>query len=219
MEIKRGLLTRGNKKVGESVHLWSVPAVKTCPGSTETCRRVCYATKSRFLLQTVKDRLQWNWDQSQLPNFVDRMVAEVRKKGCLVVRVHAAGDFASAEYAEKWYEIIRRSPRTKFYGYSRSYRVPEIAEVLERMAALDNFQLWYSLDADTGLPERIPPGVRLCYLQSDQEGPESAELIFRVRKLRKEKATRVGLSVICPSETPRGRALDTNCGNCRRCWT
>jgi hypothetical protein len=220
VETIRSLLTRGNKKVGESIHLWSVPAVTTCPGSTATCRRVCYATKSRFLLEAVKARLRWNWQQAQRPDFVDRMVSEVRKKGCLVVRIHASGDFASVEYAEKWYEIIRRSPRAKFYGYTRSWRCADIAQVLERIAALDNCQLWYSLDADTGLPEHIPVGVRLCYLQTDDETPEEgADLLFRTRGLRKEKRTRVGLTVICPSETPQGRSNDVNCGNCRRCWT
>ena len=36
----RPLLTQGNGKVGQSIHLWSIPAICTCPGSTELCRSV-----------------------------------------------------------------------------------------------------------------------------------------------------------------------------------
>jgi hypothetical protein len=29
------LLTRGNGKLGEGIHVWSLPAVETCPGRTD----------------------------------------------------------------------------------------------------------------------------------------------------------------------------------------
>ena len=82
MDVKRGLLSLGNAKLGEGIHVWSLPAVSTCPGSTETCRRVCYATKSRFTLPAVVDRLDRNYAVSLKSDFPDRMAAEVRRKGC-----------------------------------------------------------------------------------------------------------------------------------------
>jgi hypothetical protein len=39
----RNLLVRGNRKLGESVHSFSVPAVDTCPGRSAPCERACYA--------------------------------------------------------------------------------------------------------------------------------------------------------------------------------
>src|SRR5690242_1471602 len=100
----------GNGKLGQGIHTWSIPAVLTCPGRTSICDKVCYAKKSRFLFQQVQERLQWNWEHAQREDFVDKMSSEVKRKGCLVVRVHVSGDFASAEYAAKWLAIMKRSP-------------------------------------------------------------------------------------------------------------
>jgi hypothetical protein len=83
------------------------------------------------------------------------------------------------------------------------------------MAALRCCRAWYSIDHDTGLPERLPPGVRLAYLQvAEGEQPELADLVFRVRRLRQ----RLPLPQVCPHETPQGRGRATNCGNCGKCW-
>ncbi|MBA4067190.1 MAG: hypothetical protein C0501_26490 [Isosphaera sp.] len=88
--------------------------------------------------------------------------------------------------------------------------------MLEEMAALRCCRAWYSTDAETGLPDHVPPGVRLAHLRvAADEQPAPADLEFRVRRLR---AARTPLSVVCPHETPEGRARDANCGNCGRCW-
>ncbi len=215
METVRGLLTQGNQKVGESIHLWGLPAVLTCPGSTETCRGVCYATKGRFLFDAVKERLNWNLEQARRGDFVSRMVAEVRRKGCLVVRVHASGDFYDADYAEKWLAVMRRCKAT-FYWYSRSWVCPDIASVFERMAKLGNVRGWYSLDRSSQQPDHVPEGVRLAYLQTEDEEPlPKVDLVFRTRRLRKE---RIPLSLACPSESPQGRKAGVTCGSCSRCF-
>ncbi len=212
----RGLLSQGNAKVGEGIHLWGLPAVETCPGMSSLCEGVCYARKGRFRLPTVRARLTWNLERSRRPDFADAMAREVRRKGCLVVRVHSAGDFYDAEYAEKWLWVMRKQPKARYYFYSRSWRQPDIAEVLGRMAALKCVRAWYSVDSETGTPPTVPPGVRLAYLRVDEsDDAQPADLVFRVRGLR---AKRVGLDLVCPHETPRGRADDVNCGSCRRCW-
>lgn len=212
----RSLLSLGNKKVGECIHIWSIPAVDTCPGSTETCRRVCYATKARFLLDAVKDRLAWNLEQARRDDFVPRMVKEIKRRGCLVIRVHSAGDFFDGAYAEKWLSIMKQCPKPRYYWYSRSWRCPDVAPVLEQMAALKCCRAWYSIDVDTGLPEVIPPGVRLAFLQAAKDQmPELADMTFRTRGLRKE--SRKGLPMVCASETGKG-GEDLNCGSCKRCF-
>lgn len=213
--VIRGLLTLGNRKVGECIHLWSLPPVTTCPGRSEICEGACYARQGRYRFQAVKDRLLWNFEQSLRRDFVPRMVAEIRRKGVLVLRVHCSGDFYSREYAEKWLQIMRHCPGVRFYWYSRSWRVPEIADVLERMAALKGCRAWYSLDAETGVPARVPRGVRLAYLQvGEDERPELLDLMFRVRRLRR---LRVPLSLVCPTERP-GNGREINCGSCQKCW-
>ena len=216
METVRGLLSQGNAKVGEGIHLWGLPAGETCPGMSALCEKACYARKGRFKYPSVRARLEWNLERSRRPDFADLMAKEVRRKGCLVVRVHSAGDFYDAEYAQKWLWVMRQRPRTRYYFYSRSWRQPEIAEVLARMAALKCVRTWYSVDAETGRPDEAPPGVRIAYLRVDgSDDAAGADLVFRVRGLRSK---RVGLDLVCPHETPKGRADDVNCGNCRQCW-
>jgi hypothetical protein len=212
----RPLLAVGNRKLGQSIFHFDLPAVVTCPGRSAVCERVCYARQSRFLLPVVQERLRWCYAQSRRADFVDRLVAEIRRKGALVVRPHVSGDFYDAAYAGKWLAVMRRCPRVRFYFYTRSWRKAAIALVLEQMAALRCCRVWYSIDDATGLPQRVPLGVRLAHLQvADGERPELVDLMFRVRRLRRQ---RISLGLVCPSETPQGRSNDVNCGNCGRCW-
>jgi hypothetical protein len=205
----------GNGKLGQSIYHFDLPAVSTCPGRSAACQ-VCYATQGRFVFPQVQERLRWCYEQSRRGDFVERMAREIRRKGVLVVRIHVSGDFYSSDYAGKWLAVMRQCPRARFYFYTRSWRIPEIAGVLEEMAALRCCRPWYSVDYDTGLPQRVPVGVRLAYLQvREGERPELADLLFRVRRLRRQ---RVPLSLVCPQETLQGRAHDANCGSCGRCW-
>jgi hypothetical protein len=216
METVRSLLTLGNGKVGQSIHLWSLPPVETCPGRSETCTRWCYARHGRYLLDAVRARLRWNLEQAERPDFAKRMTAEVRRKGCLVVRVHGSGDFLSAGYAESWLKIIGVCPTAKFYCYTRSHVVPVILPLLRRMARLKNARVWFSCDRDIPPPETLPAGVRTCYLQSEEdEVIPKVDLLFRIKRLRKQ---RVPLALVCPSETPAGQEREIVCGSCARCF-
>jgi Gene product 88 len=216
MRSVRPLLTMGNGKLGQSIYHFDLPAVSTCPGRSSVCQQVCYATSSRFRFPQVQERLQWCHEQSRRKDFSERMAKEIRRKGILVVRIHVSGDFYSAEYAAKWLAVMRECPFAKFFFYTRSWRKPNIAAVLEQMAVLDCCRAWYSCDRETGVPEHVPVGVRLAYLQvSEGEQPELVDLMFRARRLRSQ---RLPLSLVCPHETPQGKVNDTNCGNCGRCW-
>lgn len=211
MSVIRGLLQPGNSKFGSSISVWNVPAVTTCPGRSSVCESVCYANdRGRFRFESVKQRIRWNWEQAQRDDFVDRMVLEIGKKGCQVIRVHGSGDFSDKAYAEKWLAIMKRKPKPRYFWYSRSWRDPEIAPVLEQMAQLKQCRAWYSVDRETGVPDRIPPGVRLAYLQTQEgEEPERLDLRFNVRRLRK-----LSLPLSCPQEQKKA----ASCGDCSRCF-
>jgi Gene product 88 len=216
MRNVRPLLAMGNGKLGQSIYHFDLLPVVTCPGRSSVCEQVCYARSGHFLFPQVQERLQWCYQQSRRKDFAERLAREIRRKGVLVVRAHVSGDFYNAVYAAKWLAVMRQCPRTTFYFYTRSWRVPEIAAVLEEMATLRCCRAWYSIDHETGVPDRVPLGVRLAYLQvKEGEEPELADLMFRVRSLRRK---RVPLSLVCPHETPQGKANDTNCGNCGRCY-
>jgi hypothetical protein len=216
MRSVRPLLAMGNGKLGSSIFHFDLPAVVTCPGRSFVCEQVCYATRRRFRFPQVQERLQWCYQQSRRDDFAERMATEIHRKGILVVRIHTAGDFYNAAYAAKWLEVMRQSTAARFYFYTRSWRLPRIAEVLEQMAQLPCCRVWYSIDQATGVPASVPLGVRLAYLQvTEGEQPEQIDLMFRVQSLRRQ---RISLALVCPQETPQGRLKDANCGNCGKCW-
>lgn len=220
MAVLRTLLSRGNGKLGGSIHHFDLPPIVTCPGSTEVCRRVCYARQGHFVVPTVKAKLAWNLEQTQERDFEVALSREIRLSGVEVLRLHVAGDFYSAAYARRWLRVMRRHPGVRFYFYTRSWRVPAIVPVLRRMAALPNVRAWCSVDEDTATPapEDVPPGFELAYLQVDvEEQAPWADLVFRVRRLRGAPRG-LGLPMICPHETPAGRAAGTTCGSCQHCW-
>jgi hypothetical protein len=212
----RPLLAVGNGKLGESIHHFDLPVnAVCCPARTSVCQRVCYAQLWRFRTSIVRKRLAWNYRQAMKPDFAARMIAEIQRKGVLVIRLHVSGDFLSAEYALKWLEVMRACPKTRYYFYTRCWRLPPIARVLEQMAELDCCRVWYSLDLETGLPEVLPPKVRLAYLQTNEQ-VEEADLVFRIQKLRRLPS--LSLAMVCPHETQTGKEQQTNCGNCQHCW-
>ncbi len=218
MPAARNLLTQGSGKLGEALHVWSLPAVTTCPGSTPTCRSACYARKGRFSVGYVQKRLRRNLAESRKDDFVQRVVHEIVSRGVLVLRIHASGDMYDAVYAEKWLRIIRACPRAVFYLYTRSHVVPGIASVLAQIAAEKNAKVWYSIDADLPAPDVVPEGIRLCFLQTEiGESMPKVDLVFRTKKLR---GTKIGLPMlpVCPNETDAGKTRGVNCGSCQKCF-
>lgn len=220
MSILHPLLAKGNSKLGESIHHFSLPAVTTCPGRTSVCESVCYATHGRFRTKKLRRRLTTNLRASNEATFVARMVREIRKRCVLLMRIHVSGDFHSHEYAAKWVRIAELCPRTLFFFYTRSWRCDDIRPALFDLAELTNVVAWLSCDRETGVPEpaMIPPRATLCFLQTQAEEVPftEAELVFRTKRLREQRPTTFPLRTICTSERPD--APDTSCGECGRCW-
>lgn len=214
----RSLLSLGNGKLGEQVAHFDLPAGEGfCPGATACCLSHCYARKARFRFSSVIDKLAWCHEESQRPGFERKIAREIRHRGLLLIRLHCSGDFYSQQYAERWLRVMRSLRRARFWFYSRSWRVPAIEAVLREMALLDNCKVWYSLDRDTDLPVERPVNVRYAYMQDTAELSEESELVFRTREML--NGPRVALPmVLCPSDTPQGRAAGANCGSCGICY-
>jgi hypothetical protein len=82
------------------------------------------------------------------------------------------------------------------------------------MAALKCCRAWYSPDAQTGSPAKVPPGVRLAYLQAEaDEGPQQLGLLLVVRRL-KRRARRVSLPLLCDHQA----GTRENCGSSGKCF-
>jgi hypothetical protein len=215
------VLTPGNKKLGGHL-IWSfsLPSgtAKLCPGMTPICRRVCYAARLQSYRPQAAKLYHRNLQLAKRKDFVRRIRAFLIAQGIRVVRIHSGGEFVSPRYARKWGRIIAKSPKVKFFTYTRAWRVPAIREVLEELSQLPNLALWYSTDRETGMPESIPPRVRIAWLMTaaDERPPPEADLVFRTLALRKQTAVEIEGVPVCPAEN--GLLPSATCDRCRICW-
>lgn len=220
------MLVKGNSKLGRKIYSFDLPAKKTCPGSTPSCRAVCYAANGRFRTHRVQRRFVAAKAASERSAFPEAILALIEGQGVEIVRIHASGDFYSKAYAEKWLKVFRTAPHVKFYFYTRSWRRADIKPVLRGMAVLPNVEVWFSCDKDTGVPpvRLIPKGVRIAYMQTSHDDvPIRADLVFRTHKLRTTPTrfveTSRGTKVpVCPTETGIAGSEDVNCHSCGKCW-
>lgn len=100
----------------------------TLPAGKETCGRECpgcYAMKAQRIYHHSSvpyrdDRLQ----ASQQPDFVERITKELRecKKPIEAVRINESGDFYSQDFIDKWEQIAKQNPSTKFYAFTKRKR-------------------------------------------------------------------------------------------------
>lgn len=213
------MLTRGNGKLGK-IWNFSIPAHHTCPGETSACASVCYASKGWFKAKNVKNLYTANLDETKKSSFADKMVNEIARNSADLVRVHVAGDFYSADYISKWTEVARRCPDTKFFAYTRSWRLPALISPLEELAQMPNFYLWLSCDRDThelhGRPPRIADSkIAFMQITTDEHVPPYSDLVFRVN--RKGTVKFINGVFVCPHEN--GSPVKLNCTSCKQCWS
>lgn len=216
----RNLLVAGNRKLGRRILHWSLPAQLTCPGATPACLEHCYARQNNFARPQVIARLETN-----LRRLLDdplaclqRLSFELEYARAQVCRIHVAGDFFALWYIHLWQALVARHPDVLFYAYTRSWRIPELRPTLEALALLPNFQLWYSADRDSGLPADVPPGIKVCWLLTQEgECPPPVDLVFRIRPLRQRKQKKVALCLICPQEQSQEALGSTSCLACGVC--
>jgi hypothetical protein len=216
-------------KLGGLIHPFSIPARKTCPGKSRFCESICYADTGFFMMTNVKRRHAANLVRTREESFVDDVVAEIKERYIEVARVHMAGDFYSAAYAAKWVAIVRRCPRTIFFGYTRSWNQDAILPVLAKLAIMPNMHLWFSTDHE--MPDAPAlPGVRIAYLLATDEDPARVpadqHLVFRHderppanRALDPRPMKRANGVLVCPYEQGVERQVKLTCSNCGICWT
>ncbi len=212
------LLCVGNRKLGEAIYTFTLPAVRTCPGRSALCEKVCYALKGHLRMVLNRGGYDRRLVAAKRKSFVSRMVAEIRERACKLVRIHVAGDFFSPGYVRKWAAIVAACPDVKFFVYTRSWRLPAIRVELNRMSRLKNLRLWFSCDRDTGLPQKTARRVRLAYMaDGDDDVPARVpDLGFRVT--RKTVVKRIGGAIVCPVENGTKAKHHTSCETCGICW-
>lgn len=140
-----------NSKTGPSFNL---PAGNTCPGKTELCASLCYASAGRMGLPFQKARRDQNLDQviqhlkddptgSSLADALDRQIKKLKIK---TLRIHDSGDFFNPVYTRVWTEVVKRNPQVRFWAYTRSFDI--LTSALLDLALLNNMAMWISADME-----------------------------------------------------------------------
>jgi len=220
------LLRRGNSKLGQSILHWSVPAGLTCPGKTALCAKLCYAGRSHYNQPNVKAALAASHAESRAESFSRSMAAEIRRTRPRTVRIHVAGDFEDLKSVLDWMKIVKNSPGTTFYAYTRSWRVAELLAPLVKLSKLKNMHLWFSEDRETGASPRVK-GVRVAFLVAGPADeaivPKHAHLVFREKKPSSKTPLPVAKSMngvrVCPVEQGVVRKSGMTCEMCKICFT
>ena len=138
------LMSTGNHKLSKDILVFNLNRGETCPGQSPWCNKHCYDKKS-YRYPAVKPARDRNLAATMSDDFVDRIVAEIkkiRKTPVCGVRIHGSGDFYSAGYLHKWYEIARQCPDIRFKANTRSWMLPFNGKP-------DNLKLRYSVDEST----------------------------------------------------------------------
>lgn len=111
------LLKTGNVKTGRAVKTWSM-STSTCP-----CHcKGCYAETGCYRFANVRAALDRHADLARRAlSFVENALRAQLSTfpAGTEIRIHAAGDFFSAEYVEMWRGIVKDFPALKFWTYTK----------------------------------------------------------------------------------------------------
>ncbi len=216
------MLQPGNKKLGPSIHSFSLPRIVTCPGATDVCKQVCYAGRGHFRHAGVKDSYEENLRCVRRTSCVTDLVAEIRKKHVKCLRIHTSGDFMNTKYVNRWLEVVRRCRQTTFFAYTRSWRKPRMCHALEQLAAEPNVHLWWSTDQETHAKQGRPAlaGGKIAYMatSADDTVPAYADIVFRTYTTPVEKF-KDGVFVCAAEQGVKpNRGAKITCSRCRVCF-
>jgi hypothetical protein len=176
-EIKkgtRGKFGKGNKKLGKSVLTWSELPVATCAGMSEWCAgkalqtlkvedaSTCYAAAMtlRKNRPAIRIRQELNTAAELLPE-----VPKPRRDGQpRLIRWYVSGDL-TARRIPQIAEFMQAGPYMTGWLYTRSWRVPELRELIEQhLQPLPNLSVFASTDVAT---ELAPTGWRVASILGD----------------------------------------------------
>jgi hypothetical protein len=140
------LLSRANRDLArDGIWSWTIPALaarlpdgttfRTCRAAG-ICSQVCFARSGTYNFPAVKAahvrNLLYVMEFSE--GWEAAMVAELSHPRFVGAhcRIHAAGDFFSEDYARAWLRIIRATPDTNFYAYTKEVLLHDRVLELER---------------------------------------------------------------------------------------
>lgn len=141
-------ISGGNRKMVKGFGIFNLTEKVTCIGSTEVCRKNCYACKASIQYKnTVPQRRAKNTEAVNSIYFIQTMCKMLTKlskqkgfKGFF--RIHESGDFMSQSYVNAWVCIASNFPNIRFLAFTKSFS-------LDFSAMPQNVEIVYSVMTDT----------------------------------------------------------------------
>lgn len=197
-------LEKGNTKLGykgkyyNSMFVWNMPPIVTCPGASPWCKKSCYNAddrKDKFPIE--KWQINW-WHTLNNKNKLKKKINEQLSKAIkpCAVRLHSSGDFYSIEYIEFWQEIIKENRDISFWAYTRSWIVAELFPSLLKLKSLENIQLFASWD-----------------ITMEMKPPKDWRLSIVIDNLKELENINTRKNYVCPEQLNK---VD-NCASCMFC--
>jgi len=184
-------LSKASKMPAKS---WSLQAGSTCPGSIDPTTKTvlpvcagCYAKDGMYNMPNsirVRDFNREDWKRTE---WVDEMVSALSKQKYF--RWFDSGDVYHPALAFKIFLVMEKTPNVKHWLPTKSYNIPKIRAVLERMKQLPNVSVRYSSPSITGEFNEDHGSTVVPYAETPT------------------KAT------VCGAYSRKGK-----CGDCRICW-
>jgi len=144
----------GNIKLKDVIGIFSLPRYKTCPGKTPLCSRYCYAEQPEKFRGSVVYSRNKNLAWTLRSDFVSVLSRTINSMELDWFRIHESGDFYSQSYFEKWIEIAKLCPKTKFLAYTKNW-------MLNVKGLPQNFLLRYSVDLSSSHVRKELP---ICFV-------------------------------------------------------
>jgi len=145
-KLKSGFLKNGNKKLGKLIYSFDLPAVVSCPNSSE-CFKSCYANKGTFLWggKGAKTSNTYNFAiaLNDLEYLQKELIKEIKKKNIKTIRIHSSGDFFSKQYFLMWCNIARHFKNINIFTYSKApqiegAKIPKNLNIINSFVKIDN---------------------------------------------------------------------------------
>ena len=173
---------RGNAKLADHIHTFSLPSGHTCPGACQCLAKAkmvdgrptlvdgpsqvfrCFSASEEVSFKSVRLSRQANLEKLKACKGVEAMtklILDSLNVFAQVVRIHVGGDFYSQTYFDAWAQVAKQRPDTEFYAYTKS--IPFWRNWLNRHGELpSNMMLTASLGGkfdDLILPSMITARV------------------------------------------------------------
>ncbi len=185
------ILSKASKMPAKS---WSLQAGSTCPGSIDPITKDvlpvcsgCYAKDGMYNMPNAKRVRDHNREDWKRAEWVDEMVHELRNQKFF--RWFDSGDVYHPALAFKIFLVMQRTPQVKHWLPTKSYNIPKIRAVLDRMKTLENVSVRFSSPSITGEYSSEHGSTVVPYAET----PVDAKM--------------------CDAYTRGGK-----CGDCRACW-